>query len=146
MSIVDSEAETLALCLGVHKFIDHFHSLGQVATYLPHQFKEIILVELLLIVDPESYIFEAGRILGVLLELGDLSCGKLTQESLILTPEQPNIINLKQPHSPPLQSQAERPPTLSLRIAHRPLQYRVMYHPTPKHFQPLIVIEDLQFQ
>ena len=50
MAIVDTETHTLPLSLRMDKLIDQLDCLSQITTYISDKFKEIILIEAVLIV------------------------------------------------------------------------------------------------
>jgi hypothetical protein len=101
--VVDAEAHGLLAILGMGEFIDDLNTLSQIPSNSPNKLMEFYFVEGLLcggIRQPEGNVFIAGRVLAVRLELGDLASLELGNETIILTPEQSNIIDLKQLHGP----------------------------------------------
>jgi hypothetical protein len=66
---------------------------------------EIIVIKDLISIlfgKPECNVFVASWEFRVMFEFIDLSIFELTQEPLVLTPEQSNVVNIKQFHCPSL--------------------------------------------
>lgn len=107
----------MSILLFVMIFIDAFHPLNEIATIIPNNFHKIILMEIIYIRDPERKILCAGGILAKGKELCNLSTFKLAHESLVLTPEESYIWNLKELHSKSFQSNAKGPSNLIFVLA-----------------------------
>ena len=102
MSVVNAEAQTFALSFRVSELVNQLHCLGQVARHLPHQLKEIVLVKLFWVCQPECYVFVADGVFRVGLELCYFTGSELVDEARVLAPEQPDVIYLKKLHGPSL--------------------------------------------
>lgn len=102
MTIVDAETLTCTISFWMSKLINTFDGFCQIATCMANYLEKLILVEAFW--DPESYIFIACGELRISLELCDLSLLELVYETLIFTPKQPDILNVKELHGPTLKT------------------------------------------
>jgi len=100
VSIVDSEALTHSVRLRVLEGVDAFHSLREVATHVPDDLEKLILIEALR--NPKGNVFVTGGELRVWLEFSDFTLLELADEAGILTPEEADILDVKQLHGPAL--------------------------------------------
>ena len=124
MSIVDSETLALSLGLRVSKLVNAFYCLSNVSTNGTHDLEELILIEALW--DPEGDVLVAGGEPGVRFELGDLPLLELADESCILTPEQSDVLDVEELHSPAFQPKTECPSYFLLNVSSCSLHDLVM--------------------
>jgi hypothetical protein len=109
---------------------------------MAHHLHELILVKALWY--PEGDVFVASGELRIGLEFVDLPLSKLINEAGILTPEETDVIDIKELHGPALKSQAESPTNFILYVLASACHDLIVDDSTPKYFEPLIIIEDLQ--
>ena len=103
VSVVDAEALASAACLRVLEGVYDLYGLCQIPGDLAHHLEELVLVEAC-VGEPESDVLVASGVLGVGLELSDLACLELVEEASVITPEQSNVLDVKQLHGPSLKT------------------------------------------
>ena len=89
--------------------------LYQVSCYLSHSIKEVVLIVVLW--NPKCNILLTYWILRVWFEWLYLTFLELFQKSFIFRPEQSNIRNFKELHSPSFETQAKCPSYLLIRVS-----------------------------
>lgn len=123
--------------------VNYLHGLCQVPRDLAHHLEELILVETC-VGQPESDVLVAGGVLGVGLELSDLACLELVEEASVITPEQSNVLDVKQLHGPSLKTKTEGPADLVTYVLTRVCHDTVVDDTRAENLEPLVVIENLQ--
>ena len=115
MSIIYTIALTGPLSLGMSECIDTLHRLCEVATHVPHHLKELILIEALCGYPKRDILVARGEF-AVRFEFSYLSLLELADETRVLAPEEPDVLDVEKLHSPTLQTQAEGPPHLMVYV------------------------------
>ena len=138
MSVVDAETFGFALGLRVHKRVDAFHCFGKVATHMTHDLEKFILIETF--GDPKGEVLIASGELRIGLELCDLTLLELADEAGIGTPEQTYVLDVKEFHSPTLETEAESPTDLLIDVLSTVGHDSVMDDAGAEDLQPLVVI------
>lgn len=137
-SVCDSEALGGLSGLGVGELVSEFHALDKIASNSTGHFEKVVLNKVFR--DPEGNILVDRRVLGVRLELGNLSSIELLVESLVIGPEETNIRNLKENHGQSLQSQTKGPSTAVLSSSH--FQNLGVNNTASKNLEPLSVVQN----
>ena len=107
---------------------------------------EVVLAEAGVISDPESNIFVTRWVFRISFELSDLAGPELIQEARVLAPEESNVFDFKQLHSPSLQSETECPTALFGYVSVGILHDSIEDDSTTQDFEPLVVVKDLQLE
>ena len=137
MSIIYSVAFASLLLFWMCERVNTIHRFSQISTHLSHQLTKLIVVKAFR--NPKCYVFIAGRVLGVRLELCDLVLLELVQESRVLAPEESDVLNVKESHGPTLQTQAKCPTDFLGRIYVRMGNDRICHHPTTENLKPFVI-------
>ena len=141
MSVIYTVALTGPLSLGVCECIYALHRLCEVATHVTHHLKELILVEALCGYPKRDILVARGEF-AVRFEFSNLSLLELADETRVLAPEEPDVLDVEKLHSPTLQTQAEGPPHLMRYVFTSVGHHAVVDDTRTENFEPVVVIED----
>ena len=144
MTVVYTEAPTLALRFWMHKLVDQLNCLSEIATNASYELEEIVIVKGGVVVQPKGNVFVADRELTVRLEFRDFTRSKLADEPRVTAPEETNIINFEEFHCPTFESKAKRPAYLLSWISLSILKNAIENDTTAKNLQPFSVIKYFQ--
>jgi len=143
VSVINSKALASAASFRVFKGVNNFNSFSQVTWNVTHNLEKLILIEAFL-GKPKSNILVASRVFGVRFEFSDFASLELIEEARISTPEQSDILYVKQFHGPSLKSETESPANFILNIFASVSHNAIVNNTWTENLKPLVVIENFQ--
>mmetsp|Transcript_9338 Transcript_9338/g.28001 ORF Transcript_9338/g.28001 Transcript_9338/m.28001 type:complete len:294 (+) Transcript_9338:58-939(+) len=128
---------------GVREGVDQVDPLDELASDAAAELEEVVRLEALL-GQPEGDVLEAGRVLGVGLELCELARLELGGEPLVARPEEADVGDLEEHHRQPLEAEPEGPAVPVRQVAVG--EDAGVDDAAAEHLHPVAVVVDLELE